>query len=141
MRILLMVGVFTTLIGAYIWNMWLSPDDSIKPVSPLKLAIQECDGIATKAAAQLPTPVVEFQKLENAGRQARVFRICMNDHGYVESVAWLKRAEQQAAPAAKQQAISLNEAVEQLRRAAMMQAEPVAQGEVYWVLNSRSENK
>lgn len=133
MRLIFTLLLLGVLCGAYAWNIWLSPDDTLKPVTQLKLDIQECDGIAAKAAAQLPPPVVEFQKLEYAGRQARVFQTCMNDHGYSESQAWLTQATTLAETEATSLNISKDEFIEQLRRKAMMQEIPEKVKAVYWV--------
>jgi hypothetical protein len=92
----------------------------------LKMALIKCDGVAEKSVSKL-VPIVEYQKLEKAGRQARVFKMCMNDHGYAENKQWLKYSTSVAEKIAKQTKISLNEALENLRRANML----------YWLLQNQ----
>lgn len=137
MRLIFTIAVFLALLGAYAWNIWLSPGETLKPVSQLSFDIQSCDGVASKAAAQLPPAVVEFQKLEYAGRQAHVFQLCMQDHGYAESAAWLKEATALAEKNATTQQISQNEFIEQLRRKAMMQEAPNQVTVGYWVASAK----
>lgn len=100
--------------------------------SPLKLAINACDGITEKAALGLPPPVVEFQKLEYAGRKARVFRLCMHDRGYVENPVWTSYARPLAEQHAQSGQISKDEAIENLRRVDMMRLMPASNVPEYW---------
>lgn len=81
-------------------------------------AINECDEITERAAAHLKA-IVEFQKLEIIGRKARVFKLCMGDHGYMENKRWLAHTTPIANKEAKASNISVDEALENLRRADM----------------------
>ena len=78
--------------------------------------------------------MVEFQRLEIAGRKAGVFKICMKDHGYIESTHWLKYSIPIAKSVAKETKISLDEALENLRRANMVLASVEKSRPAYWVL-------
>jgi len=91
--------------------------------------INQCDLIASKAAAALPE-VLPFQQLEKAARQSRVLDRCMQDRGYQENPAWVAAANKKAQRLAHEQGVSEAEAYETLRRQAMLQAEPQAIG--YW---------
>jgi len=109
----------------------------------LKEAINQCGDITERAAAHL-VAVVEFQKLEIIGRKARVFKLCMQDHGYIENQYWLTYSQPVAEKAARDGNISVNEALENLRRADMVIAKGDADRPIYWVkeeikLNSLSE--
>lgn len=120
-----------------IWFMPQTEGNVSNQNSPLRLAINECDGITEKAALALPPPVVEFQKLEYAGRKARVFRLCMHDRGYEENAVWTSYAT----PLAEQQSssghVSKDEAIENLRRADMVRLEPAPKVPEYWALISK----
>jgi len=97
--------------------------------SEVAQAINQCDLIASKAAAELPE-VLPFQKLEKAARQSRVLDRCMQDRGYEQNPAWVTQANQQAPHIAHEQGISEAEAYEALRRQAMLKAQPGVTG--YW---------
>ncbi|WP_019880919.1 MULTISPECIES: hypothetical protein [unclassified Methylophilus] len=97
--------------------------------SEVAQAINQCDLIASKAAAELPE-VLPFQKLEKAARQSRVLDRCMQDRGYAQNPAWVTQANQQAPRIAHEQGISEAEAYETLRRQAMLKAQPGVAG--YW---------
>lgn len=99
----------------------------------LMVAINKCDGITERAAAHL-VAVVEFQKLEIAGRKARVFKQCMGDHAYVENKQWLTISTPVAEKAVKNTNTSFNEALENMRRADMAKVSGQNGRPVYWVL-------
>lgn len=90
--------------------------------TPLALTINQCDLIASKAAAELPE-ALPFQKLEKYARQSRVLDRCMQDQGYQENPDWHAYIQPQIKQMAAQQQISEDEAYETLRRTAMLQAE------------------
>ena len=128
-RVLALLGPL--LLGyAAIWY-WQSLSD-LEPVnaqSDVAQAINQCDLIASKAAAELPE-VLPFQKLEKAARQSRVLDRCMQDRGYQESPAWVLEANKKVPDIAREQDISENEAFESLRRQAMLQADE--KSPAYW---------
>jgi hypothetical protein len=97
--------------------------------SEVAQAIDQCDLIASKAAAELPE-VLPFQKLEKAARQSRVLDRCMHDRGYEQNPAWVTQANQQASRIAHEEGISEAEAYETVRRQAMLKAQPGVTG--YW---------
>jgi hypothetical protein len=92
-------------------------------------AINQCDLIATKAAAELPE-ALPFQKLEKAARQSRVLDRCMQDRGYQENPVWVSETNKRVPDIAREQGISESEAFETLRRKAMLQAGEIAPA--YW---------
>lgn len=85
-------------------------------------AINQCDLIATKAAAELPE-ALPFQKLEKAARQSRVLDRCMQDRGYQENPVWVSETNKRVPDIAREQNISESEAFETLRREAMLHSE------------------
>lgn len=107
------------LAGLYWQNM--TSDDGAPVATALSQTLNQCDLIASKAAASLPE-ALPFQKLEKAARQARVLDQCMHDQGYQENPAWVKHATDKAQLLASQQHVSENEAYETLRRTEMLQA-------------------
>jgi len=94
-------------------------------------AINECDAITEKAAANL-VAIVEYQKLEIAGRKANVFKICMKDHGYIENPAWTKYATPIAEHNAKTSNTSVDEAFENLRRTHMVLVTSKQDEPLFW---------
>lgn len=95
----------------------------------LSTTINDCDEITERAAAHLKA-VVEFQKLEIIGRKARVFKLCMRDHGYKENKQWLDKTLPIAKKEANAANISVDEALENLRRADMKLADKKPS---YWI--------
>lgn len=89
----------------------------------------QCDLIASKAAAELPE-ALPFQKQEKYARQSRVLDRCMQDRGYQQNPAWVAKANAQAGEIAQAQNISRDEAFETLRRQAMLRDEST--GASYW---------
>jgi len=127
-------------LAGLVYLIWFMPQSSNSPSAqnlPLMHAVNECDGITEKAALALPPPVVEFQKLEYAGRKARVFRLCMHDRGYQENAAWTKYAMPLAQQQSSASQISADEAIENLRRSDMMRLEPAPEVPEYWALISK----
>ncbi len=93
--------------------------------------VDECAGIADKAVANMQA-IVEFQKLEIEGRKFNVMRRCMDDRGLIENPQWLAYAAPLAKAMAKQQHISEDEAIENLRRSQMINVKPIANQPIYW---------
>jgi hypothetical protein len=114
--------------GFWYWQS-LTEAEPISPQSDVAQAINQCDLIASKAAAELPE-VLPFQKLEKAARQSRVLDRCMHDRGYEQNPAWVTQANQQASRIAHEEGISEAEAYETVRRQAMLKAQPGVTG--YW---------
>ena len=96
--------------------------------------MNRCGGITERAAAHL-VAVVEFQRLEIAGRKARVFKNCMKDQGYIQNRRWLKYSMPVAEKIAKETKISVEEALENLRRANMMVAKHEKNRPSFWVMH------
>lgn len=92
----------------------------------------ECVGISEKAIIGM-TPVVEFQKLELLSRKANVLKNCMADRGFHEDVVWRKYAEPLAKADASKQAISFDEAIENIRKVDMWVFKKQDQRPLYWV--------
>jgi hypothetical protein len=97
--------------------------------SELAQTINQCDLIASKAAAELPE-ALPFQKQEKFARQSRVLDRCMQDRGYQQNPAWVARANARAGEIAHTQNISQDEAFETLRRQAMLKNDGA--GTSYW---------
>jgi len=135
--IILLVALAVSSLAYLIWFMPQSNNNPNQQNLPLRHAVNECDGITEKAALALPPPVVEFQKLEYAGRKARVFRLCMHDRGYQENPAWTKYAMPLAQQQSSSAQISADEAIENLRRSDMMRLEPAPEVPEYWALISK----
>lgn len=124
----------TLLVGAGLWLLNnLETDVAQKPQNTeLAHAVNECDAITEKAAMSL-VAVVEFQKLEIAGRKANVFKICMKDRAYIENPVWTKYAAPIATQKAKTENTSKDEAFENLRRAKMIVPVPNQNEPLFWV--------
>ena len=91
----------------------------------------KCANIATNAVSKLPV-IVEFQRLEIAGRKARVMRQCMEDNGYQENQRWVEANMAEAFKAMKANNISEYEALENRKREAMYAFLPVKGAPLYW---------
>ena len=113
----------------------MAPDDQ-KPYQQSALAIagNTCELISEKAAMNLPE-TIEFQRLEKAGRKARVLQDCMNDHGYQENPAWALFAKLQAEQEASKTKVivSKDEAYENLRRKYMLVYQAEKSEPLYWI--------
>lgn len=111
---------------------WLTPEKSIEKPSPLSMALNICEGIADKSVANMQA-VVDFQKLEIAGRRIRVLQNCMNDQGFVENAAWVAFAQPIAQQNADANHVSVDEAYEQLRRTQMAVFNSQNGEPLYWI--------
>lgn len=98
----------------------------------LQVAVNRCDGITERAAAHLDAKV-PFQKLEIAGRKAHVFKMCMQDSGYVENPNWTTYRTPKAKDLAKKTQVSVDAALESLRRVDMIVAVNAPGRPLYWV--------
>lgn len=112
---------------------WFSAELPNAEPAALPLALNTCSGIADKSVANL-TAIVEFQKLEIAGRRARVLQNCMNDQGFIENPAWASATQSQAQVAAETLHISFNEAYEYLRRRDMEKFSTDQNAPLYWII-------
>ncbi len=110
---------------------WQNMHEDVPETAHGELAqmINQCDLIASKAAAELPE-ALPFQRLEKSARQSRVLDRCMQDRGYQQNPAWVARANARAGDIAHTQNISQGEALETLRRQAMLKDEDA--GTSYW---------
>lgn len=129
------------LAGLMVYADKMAPSDQ-KPyqLSPLAKAGDECETISEKAAMNLPESL-EFQRLEKAGRKARVFTDCMNDRSYAENPSWKGFGQLQAAQLAKVNKISTDEAYENLRRKYMIIYQAEKAEPIYWVASIKSAKK
>jgi hypothetical protein len=91
----------------------------------------ECVSISERASAHL-VPKLEFQRLELEARKANVVVRCMADHDFHQSPVWLKYSEPIAAKNSSELHISVDEALEKLKRVDMLVFEPVSNKPVYW---------
>ncbi len=103
-----------------------------KKDSALIRAGEECVAISEQATAHL-IPKVEFQKLEFAARKANVLARCMADKNYRQNPAWSAYAQKQAVQDAVAQHISVDEALETLKRHDMLQFHPGKEKPIYWL--------
>lgn len=97
----------------------------------------ECISISERASAHL-VPKLEFQRLELVARKANVVVRCMADHGFHQNPAWLKYSQPIAARISLEQHISVDEALENLKRADMLVFEPASNKPDYWRYIKRS---
>ena len=115
---------------------WFNVHQSAQPQQAQQTALDrvgnECAGIADNAVANMQA-IVEFQKLEIEGRKFNVMRRCMADKGFVENPAWLAYANPIAQANAIKQSISVDEAIENLKREHMMVFIDVPHQPIYWV--------
>ena len=120
------------LLGMMMYADSMAPDDQ-KPyqLSAMAKAGVECELISDKAAMKLPDGLA-FQRLEKAGRQARVLENCMTDRGYQENPDWALFAQLQAAQQVKVSKISEAEAYENLRRKYMLIYQAESSEPLYW---------
>ena len=91
----------------------------------------ECVSISERASAHL-VPKLEFQRLELEARKANVVVRCMADRDFYQSPAWLKYTEPIAAKISQERHISMDEALETMKRADMLVFEPLSKKPVYW---------
>ena len=130
--ILVLLVPALALLGMMMYADNMAPDDQ-KPYqqSALAKAGVECELISEKAALQLPDGLA-FQRLEKAGRQARVLEDCMKDRGYQENPDWAIFAQLQSIQQSKASKISEAEAYENLRREFMMVYQAEKSEPLYW---------
>lgn len=121
LRMSVLLGVGLLVVSVWYWQSLTDVEPTHRP-SEVSQVINQCDLIASKAAAELPE-ALPFQKLEKAARQSRVLDRCMQDRGYEENPAWLSEVNKQVSAIAREQNVSENEAFETLRRKAMLQAD------------------
>lgn len=114
------------------WYSDTKTEKLTQKISVLEKIGDECDLIAEKAAMNLPE-ALPFQKLEKAGRRARVLEDCMHDRAYLENPAWTKFAKPEAQKNAQTQHISYDEAYEGLRRMSMLAFKATKGEPLYWV--------
>jgi hypothetical protein len=100
----------------------------------------ECVSISERASAHL-VPKLEFQRLELEARKANVVVRCMADRDFYQNPAWLKYSEPIAVKNSSALHISVDEALEKLKRADMLIFEPVANKPVYWQQVQSKANK
>ncbi|PPD11735.1 hypothetical protein [Methylophilus sp.] len=121
-RVLMLLGLLLLGYGGVWYWQSLTEVETGNQQTAMGQAINQCDLIATKAAAELPE-ALPFQKLEKAARQSRVLDRCMQDRGYQENPVWVSEANKRVPDIAREQNISESEAFETLRREAMLQSE------------------
>lgn len=137
-KIIPTIGLVLTL-AFLTWFFLISSQNqssSKQEVTQLERMGDECVGISEKAVSGM-TPVVEFQKLELLSRKANVLKNCMADRGFREDPAWRKYAEPLAKVAASQQHISVDEAIETMRKADMLFFKKQPQRPLYWLASER----
>jgi hypothetical protein len=115
------------------WLAEIEPENQSQPISTLEKVGDECDLIAEKAAMHLPD-ALPFQKLEKAGRRARVLEDCMHDRAYIENPEWAKFAQPQAQKNAQTRHLSYSEAYENLRREDMLRFKTAKDEPIYWTM-------
>lgn len=120
----------------------ISEHQASQEMTVLAKAGGECAAISEQATAHL-TPKLEFQRLELAGRKANVVVRCMADRGFSQNPAWLKYAQPIAASDALAQHISIDEALENLKRKDMLDFTRHDNNPAYWqqVKNQSTNNK
>lgn len=121
-RVLMLLGLLLLGYGGVWYWQSLTEVETGNQQTAMGQAINQCDLIATKAAAELPE-ALPFQKLEKAARQSRVLDRCMQDRGYQENPVWVSETNKRVPDIAREQNISESEAFETLRREAMLQSE------------------
>lgn len=121
-RVLMLLGLLLLGYGGMRYWQSLTEVETGNQQTAMGQAINQCDLIATKAAAELPE-ALPFQKLEKAARQSRVLDRCMQDRGYQENPVWVIETNKRVPDIAREQNISESEAFETLRREAMLQSE------------------
>lgn len=137
-KTLLFIAVIAVLSGVF-WGYTQqavvesdSDDPKLIENTALKEVIDQCNDITERAAAHL-VAVVEFQKLEIIGRKARVFKMCLQDHDYIENKQWLTYSQPVAEKAATEKNTSVNEELENLRRADMVISTANSDKPIYWI--------
>jgi hypothetical protein len=117
------------------WSFLMAKQDagfSNQQVSRLEHMGDECIGISDKAIIGL-NAVVEFQKQEILSRKANVMKRCMADRGFHENIAWRESMTPIAKANAAKQAISFDEAIENMRKVDMWVFKKQGSHTLYWV--------
>ena len=130
------IGTIALLSAAGLWVAYEN-DFSFSPNAPEKYTDlmkmgDRCVGITEKSATNL-VAVVEFQKLEIAGRKSRVMQSCMNDNGYFENPVWLSFSTPIAKITSRKTGVSFNEALENMRRTSMLVFKAEKKQPLFWV--------
>jgi hypothetical protein len=133
--LLIPIILISTLVAIYLFSLFQFNHVNSPQQTQLRKVGDECAGISENAVANM-TAVVEFQKLEIQGRKINVMRLCMKDHGLVESPDWLVYAQPIATASALKLKISQDEAIENLRRLHMMQFDETPDHPIYWTPHS-----
>ena len=131
MTVLLLIGVWWVNYYGNLDIFSLSAQGQKPSISALAKAGDECVAISERASAHL-IPKLEFQRLELAARKANVVVRCMADRHFYQSPVWLKYAQPIAAKISSQQHISIDAAIENLKRADMLIFQPQANKPAYW---------
>lgn len=134
MKMKIIIAMVVILVGAWYANdqdLFLPNTQVSVTDEALLRAGDKCANIATNAVSKLPV-IVEFQRLEIAGRKARVMRQCMEDNGYQENQRWVKANMAEALKAMKANNISEYEALENRKREAMYAFMPMKGSPLYW---------
>ncbi len=134
MKYIVIILVLMGVVGLIVLNLF---DEMSKAKSPHQITLLEqigdkCVGISENATATI-VPIIEFQKLELVSRKANVVLRCMNDHGFVENPAWIKYAQPIAKQKAEQSNISYDEALENLKRSAMLIFSAATGQPMFWI--------
>ena len=102
-----------------------------RTISLLQEIGDKCSDAADRSVAN-KIPIIEFQKLELISKKATILKLCMQDHGFYENPAWLVDAKPIAERNAKVQKISEDEALENLKRDAMLIFNNQSSHPLYW---------
>lgn len=131
--ILFMAIILLGLLIAWVINMdLLFSKPEKQQTTQLQADLNECIAISEKSVAHLEAKVA-FQQLEIIGRKARVMRLCMKDHAYIQNPDWTKFGESSAKTMSKNNPISFDEAFENLRRKHMVQFSTSNQTPPFWI--------
>lgn len=117
---------------AYLWTLYQTDGSEPKVKAAWQKTGEDCASIAENAVANM-NAVVAFQMLEKEGRKINVMRRCMADHAYTENPKWTAYGAPIAKANAIKQGISVDEAIENLRRADMMDFSVSEQKPIYWL--------
>ena len=141
-KLSILITIFAVIFAA---GYFYSKQNQIIEVAPMEnpslvTTINDCDEITERAASHLQA-IVEFQRLEIIGRKARVFKLCMQDHGYTENNRWLTYSLPIAKDEAHRSGMSVDEALENLRRSDMKMASGESKRPAYWVKTVRNRSE
>lgn len=124
--------VIVAFLALYLLTAKQDANLATQEITRLERMGDECTGISEKAIIGM-TPVVEFQKQELLSRKANVLKNCMADRGFYEDPVWRKYTEPLAKINASKQKISLDEAIENIRKVDMWVFKKQDQRPLYWV--------